>query len=104
MALDGTKIAANASKHKAKSHERMLKRVRQLEGQIRALLRKAEITDAQEDGQVGKGKRGNELPEEPERRSSRLEWNLRLIWKQKLLQPRPQNGTNKLKRLSRRQQ
>ncbi|MBM5822928.1 MAG: IS1182 family transposase [Cyanobacteria bacterium K_Offshore_surface_m2_011] len=74
VALDGTKVKANASKHKAMSHERMLKSEGQLEGEMRALLRKAEIIDAQEDGQYGKGKRGDELPEELQRRSSRLEW------------------------------
>jgi len=74
VALDGTKLRANASKHKAMSHERMLKSERQLEAEMRALLRKAEIIDAQEDGQYGKGKRGDELPEELQRRSSRLEW------------------------------
>jgi transposase len=74
VALDGTKIRANASKHKAMSHERMLKSERQLEGEMRALLRKAELIDAQEDGQYGKGRRGDELPEELQRRSSRLEW------------------------------
>ena len=74
VALDGTKIRANASKHKAMSHERMLKSERQLEAEMRALLRKAEIIDAQEDGEYGKGKRGDELPEELQRRSSRLEW------------------------------
>jgi len=67
-------VKANASKHKAMSHERMLKSERQLEAEMRALLRKAEIIDAQEDGPVGKGKRGDELPEELQRRSSRLEW------------------------------
>ena len=74
VALDGTKVKANASKHKAMSHERLLKSERQLEGEMRALLRKAELIDAQEDGQYGKGKRGDELPEELQRRSSRLEW------------------------------
>ena len=74
VALDGTKLRANASKHKAMSHERMLKSERQLEGEMRALLRKAELIDAQEDGQYGKGKRGDELPEELQRRASRLEW------------------------------
>ena len=74
VALDGTKVKANASKHKAMSHERMLKSERQLEAEMRALLRKAEIIDVQEDGQYGKGKRGDELPEELQRRSSRLEW------------------------------
>ena len=74
VALDGTKVKANASKHKAMSHERMLKSERQLEAEMRALLRKAELIDAQEDGQYGKGRRGDELPEELQRRSSRLEW------------------------------
>ena len=74
VALDGTKVKANASKHKAMSHERMLKSERQLEGEMRALLRKAEIIDGQEDGQYGKDKRGDELPEELQRRSNRLEW------------------------------
>ena len=74
VALDGTKVTANASKHKAMSHERMLKSEPQLEAEIRALLRKAEIIDAQEDGQYGKGNRGDELPVELQRRSSRLEW------------------------------
>lgn len=41
---------------------------------MRALLRKAEIIKALEDGRYGKGKRGDELPEELQRRSSRLEW------------------------------
>ncbi len=74
VALDGTKVKANARKHKAMSHERMLKSERKLEAEMRALLRKAEIIDAQEDGRFGKGKRGDELPEELQRRSSRLEW------------------------------
>ena len=74
VALDGTKVKANASKHKAMSHERMLKSERQLEAEMRALLRKAEIIDAQEDGQYGQGNRGDELPVELHRRSSRLEW------------------------------
>jgi len=74
VALDGTKIRANASKHKAMSHERMLKSERQLGAELRALLRKAETIDAQEDWLYGKGKRGDELPEELQRLSSRLGW------------------------------
>ena len=54
------------------SHQRMLKSEQQLEAEMRALLRKAEMIDAQEDGQYGKGKRGDELPEELQRRSSRF--------------------------------
>ena len=52
----------------------MVKSERQLEGKMRALLRKAELIDGQDDGQYGKGKRGDELPEELQRRSNRLEW------------------------------
>lgn len=74
VALDGTKICANASKHNPMSHERMLKSEKQLEAEMRALLRKTEHIDPQEDGQYGKDKRGGELPEELQRRSSRLEW------------------------------
>lgn len=74
VALDGTKVKAHASKHKAMSHERMLKSEKQLEAEMRALLRKAELLDAQEDGHYGKGKQGDELPEELQRRASRLEW------------------------------
>jgi chemotaxis protein histidine kinase CheA len=73
VALDGTKVKANASKHKAMSHERMLKTEAQLETEIAALLRKAELIDAQEDARYGKGKRGDELPKELERRKDRLE-------------------------------
>jgi transposase len=73
VALDGTKVKANASKHKAMSHERMLRAEKELEQEINALLRKAEILDAQEDKRYGKGKRGSELPEELRRRQDRLE-------------------------------
>jgi transposase len=72
VALDGTKIRANASKHKAMSHERMLKSERQLEAEMRALMRKAEILDAQDDRRSGKGNRGSELPEELRHKQSRL--------------------------------
>jgi transposase len=73
VALDGTKVQANASKHKAMSHERMLKAEAQLEKEIRELLRKAELLDAQEDGKYGKGKLGSDLPKELQRRQDRLE-------------------------------
>jgi len=73
VALDGTKVKANASKHKAMSHERMLKTEAQLEAEIAALLRKAELIDAQEDARYGKDKRGGELPKELQRRQDRLD-------------------------------
>jgi transposase len=72
VALDGTKVQANASKHKAMSHERMLKAEKQLEKEINALMRRAEILDAQEDRRYGKGNRGSDLPDELRRRQDRL--------------------------------
>ena len=73
VALDGTKVKANASKHKAMSHERMLRAEKQLAQEINALMRKAEILDAQEDRRYGKTKRGSDLPDELRRRQDRLE-------------------------------
>lgn len=72
VALDGTKVQAIASKHKAMSHERMLKAEKKLEKEINALMRKAEILDAQEDRRYGKGKRGSDLPDELRRRQDCL--------------------------------
>ena len=68
VALDRTKVHANASKHKAMSHKRMLKAEAQLEKEIKELMRRAEILDAQEDGKYGKGKLGSDLPNELRRR------------------------------------
>jgi transposase len=72
VALDSTKVQANASKHKAMSHERMLRAEKELEKEINALIRKAEILDAQEDRKYGKGKLGSELPDELRHKQSRL--------------------------------
>ncbi len=72
VALDGTKVQANASKHKAMSHERMLRAEKELEKEINALIRKAEILDAQEDRKYGKGNLGSELPDELRHKQSRL--------------------------------
>jgi transposase len=46
VALDSTKLRAKASKHKSMSHKRMLKSERQLEAEMRDLLRRVEIIDA----------------------------------------------------------
>jgi transposase len=73
VALDGTKIKANASKHKAMSYERMCAREKELEEEVARLLKEAEETDQAEDATHGKGKRGDELPSELARRSSRLQ-------------------------------
>jgi transposase len=72
VALDGTKIQANASKHKAMSYARMLKSEAQLEAEIAQLLTQAERVDQQEDALYGQERRGDELPEELARRESRL--------------------------------
>ncbi len=72
VALDGTKVKANASKHKAMSYERMKEKERAIRGEVRALLAQAEATDAAEDALYGADQRGDELPEELQRRESRL--------------------------------
>jgi transposase len=80
LALDGAKLRANASRHKAMSYERMVKQEAKLEVEIAeirknvaALLAEAERTDAEEDERFGPKNRGDELPEELRRRESRLQ-------------------------------
>ena len=63
VALDGTKIKANASKHKAMSYERMKKREAELQAEVARMLAAAEAADAQEDETFGKDKRGDEMPD-----------------------------------------
>ncbi len=72
VALDGTKVKANASKHKAMSYEHMQKKTDELEAEIARLLAEAEATDTAEDTRYGKGKRGDELPDELRYRERRL--------------------------------
>lgn len=72
VAVDGTKIKANASKHKAMSYRRMKEAESRLQGEVDELLRRAEETDEREDRLYGKEKRGDELPEELQHRESRL--------------------------------
>ena len=72
IALDGTKIKANASRHKAMSYGRMLKEEASLKEEIKQLLEKSEAIDRQEDDKYGPDRRGDELPEELARRESRL--------------------------------
>jgi transposase len=79
LALDGTKLRANASRHKAMSYERMVSKETELDAEIAALraqvrdvLADAAATDAAEDAEFGAGRRGDELPAELQRRESRL--------------------------------
>jgi transposase len=62
VALDGTKIKANASKHKAMSYERMEARATQLEAEVAAWLAAAETADREEDRTYGADKTGDEMP------------------------------------------
>ena len=79
LAVDGTKLRANASRHKAMSYERMLEKeselareIAALRAQVDALLEDAQSTDAAEDAEFGADRRGDELPEELQRRETRL--------------------------------
>ena len=72
VALDGTKVRANASKHKAMSYRRMKEKEAQLQGEVDELLRRAQEVDEEEDRRYGKDKRGDELPEELSFREGRL--------------------------------
>jgi hypothetical protein len=72
VSLDGTKIKANASRHKAMSYGRMKQDEIRLKQEIKDLLAQAEATDAEEDGRYGKQSRGDELPKELARREDRL--------------------------------
>jgi transposase len=73
VALDGTKVKANASKHKAMSYGRMQEKEKQLREEVKNLLEQAEAADAAEDAQSGSGSRGEDLPAELQRRKTRLE-------------------------------
>ena len=71
VALDGTKIKANASKHKAMSYERMKKREAELKAEVACMLAAAEA-DVQEDEIFGKDKRGDEMPDWASDKEKRL--------------------------------
>lgn len=72
VALDGTKVKANASKHKAMSYDHMCKREQELAQQIAGLLAQASAIDAGEDQQYGAGKSADQLPTELARAEQRV--------------------------------
>jgi len=72
VSLDGSKVQANASKHKAMTYGRMKEQDKRLAAEIEALLFRADETDRREDEQYGRDRRGDELPEEFQRRDARL--------------------------------
>jgi transposase len=71
LATDGTKMGANASRHKAMSYGYMNKEIERLEAEIDQLLKQAEQLDADQDAALG-SRRGDELPDELKRREDRL--------------------------------
>jgi transposase len=71
LSTDGTKMKANASRHKAMSYGYMNKEIKRLEAEVEQLLKQAEQVDAEQDAALG-SRRGDELPEELKRRADRL--------------------------------
>jgi transposase len=72
VAVDGTKVKANASKHKAMSYDRMKEKEKDLKAEVKQLLEQAAAADAEEDAAYGPDRRGDELPAELERRETRI--------------------------------
>jgi len=72
VAIDGTKIKANASKRKSLTYKELTKGEKELEAKIKELLGEAQRIDDQEDKLYGKGNRGDQLPEEMRKRETRL--------------------------------
>jgi hypothetical protein len=72
VALDGTKLRASASRHKAMSHDRMGPRIEELQSQVAEILAEAEAVDSAEDEEFGEDKRGDELPKELATKEGRL--------------------------------
>src|SRR5260370_34102364 len=72
VVLDGSKVKANASKHKAMSYGRMQEEEKRLKEEVKRLLEQAEAADAEEDARYGRDRRGDELPAELARREARL--------------------------------
>ncbi len=72
VALDGSKVKANASKHKAMSYGRMEESEKRLRKEVQELLKQAEAVDEEEDKRYGRERQGEELPEELQRRETRI--------------------------------
>jgi len=72
VALDGSKVKANASKHKAMSYGRMEESEKRLREEVKTLMKQAEAVDEEEDKRYGRDRHGEELPEELQRRETRI--------------------------------
>ena len=73
VALDGTKLIANASRHKAMSYDHIVPKIEELQAEVDAMLAEAEAVDKAEDEAYGEDRRGDEVAPELRRRESRLE-------------------------------
>ncbi len=73
VALDGTKVQANASRHKAMSYARMIEAEKKLAAEVSAWFARAEATDANEDRDHGAEQRGDEMPDWVVNKAARLE-------------------------------
>jgi transposase len=73
VSLDGTKMKANASKHKAMSYERMIEEEKKLRAEVKRWLDEAEREDEEDNGKHGRSKRGDELPDWVANKEKRLE-------------------------------
>ena len=71
VVLDGSKVKANASKHKAMSYGRMQEDEKRLRAEVKRLLEQAGKVDAEEDARYGREQSGDELPAELARRETR---------------------------------
>ena len=92
VALDGTKIKANASKHKAMSYERMEKRAAELEAEVAKWLSAADAADATEDKLHGRDKTGEEMPAwvaDKKRRAERIRQAKAELEARQSLRPKP---------------
>jgi hypothetical protein len=72
VSFDGSKVLANASKHKAMSYDRMIENEKRLQTEIRELMERAKTADTEEDLRLGAGVAEVDLPAEPKRREERL--------------------------------
>ena len=73
VALDGTKVQANASKHRAMSYGRMREAEKKLSAEVSGWFARAAVADAEEDRTLGPERRGDELPEWVKDKAARLD-------------------------------
>src|SRR5438094_4446883 len=72
VAMEGRKVKANARKHKAMSYGRMEESEKRLREEVKRLMKQAEAVDEEEDKRYGRDRHGEELPEELQRRETRI--------------------------------